>query len=333
MKAAVFYGTEDIRVEEKEMEPLGENELLLKVKACGICGTDIHILKGEKGSASVTPPVILGHEFSGEVVKVGSKVTQFSVGDRVSVDPNIYCGECSFCKSGKPQLCEQLTALGINIDGGFAEYCKVPAANAMKFPSHIPFEAAALAEPLSCCIHGIDLAEISTGQKVAIIGGGAIGLIMTQLAVFNGASYVLLSEPIKKRRDLALQLGADKVIDPTKEMIGTAEFDTVIECAGNKNAIETALKIVKRGGTVLFFSVPSPNEQIMINPYEIYQKELTIKGSFINPSTFGRAMDLIIHNKIKLEPLISHTFGVDDIKAAFETQPNPNAVKVLIRFD
>ncbi|MBY6271224.1 MAG: alcohol dehydrogenase [Bacillaceae bacterium] len=333
MKAAVYYGPEDIRVEETGLRDLGKNELLIKVKACGICGTDIHIYRGEKGSTAVTPPVILGHEFSGEVVEVGEGVEHFSPGDRVAVDPNIYCGECSYCQSGKKQLCRRLNALGVSRNGGFAEYCIVPAANAVKMPETVPYEAAALTEPLSCCLHGIDRAGISPGQKVAVIGGGAIGLIMTQLALLSGASSVMVSEPVKKRRELALQLGADRAADPVHETVEADQFDVVIECAGNRKAMETALKAAKRGGTVLFFSVPSPDEVLPVRPFDIYEKELTIKGSFINPSTFLRAADLIAHRRIKLEPIITHAYPVEDIKTALAMQSSPDAVKVLIRFD
>ncbi|WAA12674.1 zinc-dependent alcohol dehydrogenase family protein [Fervidibacillus halotolerans] len=331
MKAAIFHGLEDIRVEEKEIRPLKENELLIRVKACGICGTDIHIYHGEQGSAPVTPPVILGHEYAGEVVEIGPGVKDFSVGDYITVDPNMFCGTCEYCRSDKPYLCNHLTALGVNLDGGFAEYSIVPTTQAYKFPKHVSFEEAALTEPLACSLHGSDLAEIKPGDKVAIIGAGAIGLMMTQLAKISGASYILVSEFSKERRELALELGADAAVHPVEEKIDENAFDVVIECAGKIVAMESAIKIAKKGATIVLFSVPSPNAELKVKPFEIFQKELTIKGSFINPFTQKRALDLIASGKVQVKPLISHEFSIDNIHKGLEMQRNPEAIKVVVK--
>ncbi|MGG3005409.1 zinc-dependent alcohol dehydrogenase family protein [Geobacillus stearothermophilus] len=337
-RASLFYGSRNIEVKEKSIRNLNSKELLIRVKACGICGTDIHIFNGSQGSTRVNPPVVLGHEFSGEVVQVGPEVKGFQVGDRITVDPNIYCGECFYCKNGKRHLCENLTALGVNLDGGFQEYCILPYTQAYKIPEHLSFEEGAMVEPLACCLHGIDLAEIDAGETVAIIGGGTIGLLMTQLAKLRGASFIMVSEPVEKRRNLALELGANCVINPmeqtTKEVISQkypAGFDVVIECAGNKSAIEQALTLVKRGGTVLLFSVSDVNTQISVRPFEIFYKELTIKGSFINPHTHGRAIELIASGLVNVKPLITHCFPLESIEQAIATQTSPDAIKVLVK--
>ena len=180
MKASYFVGKGSFEVRQApELHP-GAGEVVVRNKFCGVCGTDVHIFHGEPGSADVNPPVVLGHEYSGEIVEVGEGVTDLQVGDHVTVDPNIYCGKCEHCRNGKKQLCESMEAIGVTRDGGFAEYSRIPASQAFKLDPAVPYEAAAMAEPLACCLHGIDLAGIKPGQKVCVIGGGAIGLIMVQ---------------------------------------------------------------------------------------------------------------------------------------------------------
>lgn len=337
MKAAVFYEPGSFLLEQRTLRALKKDELLIRVKACGVCGTDIHIYNGEEGSAPVKPPIVLGHEYSGEVVELGDEVTGFSKGDRVAVDPNMFCGKCSYCRSGKSHLCNKLTALGVNRDGGFEEYCIVPVSQAYKFPQHITYEEAAMIEPLACCLHGVDLAGINAGQSVAIIGGGAIGLLMLQLVRLRGASFIALSEPVEKRRNLALNLGADIVVNPREENIEQViksycedGVDVVIECVGKTAAMKQGLQVVKRGGTVLFFSVAKVGAALSIEPLEIFKKELTIKGSFINPATHDRALALISSGRVDVKPLITHRFNLEDIDKAIKMQTSPEAVKVLV---
>lgn len=217
MKGSFFLGNGKMELREiGKLTPV-PGEVLLRVAACGVCGTDIHIFHGEKGSAEVTPPVVLGHEFAGVVEELGSGVTALQIGEHVAVDPNIYCGHCHFCRIGKKQLCENLRAIGVNQNGGFAQYCVCPAAQCLPLNPALPLEHGAMTEPLACCIHGIDRAALRSGDIVCIIGGGAIGLLMVQLARLSGASHVILSEPVQARRDIALQIGADAVIDPLQE--------------------------------------------------------------------------------------------------------------------
>lgn len=336
MKAAVFYGKHNIKCEEREYREIDKSEILVKVKACGVCGTDIHIFNGEEGSAAVTPPIILGHEYSGEVVEVGKNVTDIKIGDKVVIDPNIYCGECENCRNGKKQLCENLKALGVNIDGGFSEYCIVPKEQAYVF-NNITFEEAAMIEPIACCLHGINNIKIRPGDKVLILGAGAIGLIMLQLAKISGASEVVVSEPIKKRRDAALELGADYTLNPMEEGFkdelkkysGKCP-DVIIECTGNKYVIESAFDISGRGTKILLFGVSSPDVKVEISPFEIFKKELIIKGSLINPDTHLSALNLISNGRINMKPIITHKFKLDKIEEALEMQKSAESIKVLI---
>ena len=176
MKASRFLGNKTFAVTDLPTPHAGPGELVLRNQVCGVCGTDVHIYHGEPGSADVNPPVVLGHEYSGEVVEVGEGVTGFAVGDHVTVDPNIYCGHCAYCQNGKKQLCPSMEAIGVTRDGGFAQYSRIPASQAFKLEPTVPWEAAAMAESLACCLHGIDLAGIQVGDKVCVVGGGAIVL-------------------------------------------------------------------------------------------------------------------------------------------------------------
>ena len=182
MKAAVFYGKNDLRVEERNIPEIGRNDVLVRVHACGICGTDVHIFCGDEGAAPTPENTVLGHEFAGEVVKVGAGVKSVTAGDKVCVDPNKLCGSCEFCRRGIGHFCTDITGIGTTVDGGFAEYCAVPASQVYKVADSSSFEQAAMTEPVSCCLHGIELCNIKCGDTVMVIGCGMIGLIMLQLA-------------------------------------------------------------------------------------------------------------------------------------------------------
>lgn len=337
MKAARFMGNKRFTVSEMPTPHAGPGELALRNKICGVCGTDVHIYHGEPGSAAVTPPVVLGHEYSAEVVEVGEGVTGFSVGDHVTVDPNIYCGHCTYCQNGKKQLCESMEAIGVTRDGGFAEYSLIPASQAFRLEPSVPWEYAAMAEPLACCLHGIDLAGIKAGQKVCVVGGGAIGLIMVQLAKLSGASKIVLSEPNEKRRQASLQLGADSAIDPTQpsweesfcQAMG-GHADVVIECVGNVPAVKSAFQFAGKGATILLFSVPKVDAAFDLPLFDVYKKELTIKGSFVNPDTHARAVALINSGKINFAPIITHHFTLDQLPEAIAMQMSSESIKVVV---
>lgn len=337
MKASYFLGKGSFEVRQApELHP-GPGEVVIKNMVCGVCGTDVHIFHGEPGSADVNPPVVLGHEYSGEVVEVGEGVTALKPGDHVTVDPNIYCGECVYCRNGKKQLCETMQAVGVTRDGGFGEYSLVPAAQAFKLGDSVPYEAGAMAEPVACCLHGIDLAGIKAGDRVCIVGGGAIGLIMLQLAKLSGASSLVLSEPNEKRRQVALSLGADAAIDPTASDAGSAYeaalgdgADVVIECVGNNAAVKSAFQLAKKGATIVLFSVPKVDATFDLPLFDVYKKELTIRGSFVNPDTHERAVRLINSGKLDFTSIITHRFNLDQLPEAIAMQMSSESIKVVV---
>lgn len=337
MKASYFLGKGSFEVRQApELHP-GPGEVVIKNMVCGVCGTDVHIFHGEPGSADVNPPVVLGHEYSGEVVEVGEGVTALKPGDHVTVDPNIYCGECVYCRNGKKQLCETMQAVGVTRDGGFGEYSLVPAAQAFKLGDSVPYEAGAMAEPVACCLHGIDLAGIKAGDRVCIVGGGAIGLIMLQLAKLSGASSLVLSEPNEKRRQVALSLGADAAIDPTAPDARSAYeaalgdgADVVIECVGNNAAVKSAFQLAKKGATIVLFSVPKVDATFDLLLFDVYKKELTIRGSFVNPDTHERAVRLINSGKLDFTSIITHRFNLDQLPEAIAMQMSSESIKVVV---
>ena len=329
MKCAVFYGKNDLRIEDRPIPLIEENDVLIKVAFCGICGSDIHILKGEVPWPS---PLILGHEYSGEIVDVGKKVKELKQGDKVTVAPGIVCHKCFFCRRGQEHLCinRRLT------DGGFAEFVSVPSELVYILPSDISYEVGTLAEPLGCCLHAIELASISPGDKVLITGAGPIGLMLIKCAKYSGSSLIILSEPHKLRRSLARKFGADIVVDPMKEnLLETIEHttqglgvDVCIEATGFPEPIKDCIKAVRRGGRVVLMGVTPRFTEIGIRPYEVYQKELTLKASFMRGFSFPKAVDLL--PKLSLEPLITHHYPLRNIHQALEFHQSREGVKILI---
>lgn len=320
MKSAVFYGKHDLRVEEHEMPVLGPKDVLVQVKACGICGTDVHIFEGDKGAAEVTPPTILGHEFAGVVAAVGEAVTSCKDGDRVCVDPNCYCGTCTPCRNGVAHYCEHMIGYGTTVNGGFAEYCAVDERQIYQLGENTSFEQGAMAEPVACCLHGMDMCEIKPGHQVVVIGGGMIGLLMMQLAKLAGAAKVALLEPVESKREVGRQLGADVCIDPIHEDVkavlkdnGMTWINTVIECVGRPSTIEQAIDLAGNKAVVMMFGLTKPDETISVKPFEIFQKELVLKASYINPYTQKRALDLIDSGRLDVQSMVYEVCGLDKL--------------------
>lgn len=321
MKSAVFYEKHNLKVEESPIPVIGDNDVLVEVKACGVCGTDVHIYEGDEGAAPVTPPTILGHEFSGIVTKVGKNVVSCNVGDRVSIDPNCYCGTCDPCRNGVAHYCENMIGYGTTVNGGFAEYCAVNERQIYKLGKNTSFEQGAMAEPVACCLHGIDMCEIQPGHQVVVIGGGMIGLLMIQLAKLAGAAKVALLEPVQSKREIGRNIGADVCIDPLTEDVSEVLkendmnwINTVIECVGRVDTIEKAIEIAGNKAVVMMFGLTKPEEKITVKPFEIFQKELVLKSSYINPYTQKRALDLIDSGRLDVESMIYEVCGLEQLE-------------------
>lgn len=337
MKAAVYHGPGDLRVEEVPVRELKDNEVKIQVKYCGICGTDIHIFHGDGGCCDVMPPLVPGHEFSGVVAEVGAGVKTVKVGDRVTGDPNDMCGECYFCKNGMQHFCKNNIGIGTTVDGGFAEYVIMREKQVYKLSDELSFIEAAMAEPISCCLHGIDLCNIKAGDTVLVIGGGPIGMIMMQLAKNAGASKVIMSEPVEEKREQALKLGATKTIDPLHEDVEAvlAEYcenvNVVIECVGNVHTQADAVRFAGKGATIMYFGLAAPEESFPIRPDDIFKKELHITSSYINPYSFERAIQILESGTVELESLITNVVPLDDIADVFTKPEYRRTGKVMIQ--
>lgn len=337
MKAAVYHGPGDLRVEEVPVRKLKDNEVKIQVKYCGICGTDIHIFHGDGGCCDVMPPLVPGHEFSGVVAEVGAGVKTVKVGDRVTGDPNDMCGECYFCKNGMQHFCKNNIGIGTTVDGGFAEYVIMREKQVYKVSDELSFIEAAMAEPISCCLHGIDLCNIKAGDTVLVIGGGPIGMIMMQLAKNAGASKVIMSEPVEEKREQALKLGATKTIDPLHEDVEAvlAEYcenvNVVIECVGNVHTQADAVRFAGKGATIMYFGLAAPEESFPIRPDDIFKKELHITSSYINPYSFERAIQILESGTVELESLITNVVPLDDIADVFTKPEYRRTGKVMIQ--
>lgn len=338
MKSAVFYGKHDLRVEQSPMPQAGAGEVLIQVKACGVCGTDVHIFEGDKGAADTHPPCILGHEFAGVVAAVGEGVSDVAVGDRVCVDPNDTCGSCEFCKSGVNHFCQRMTGIGTTVNGGFAEYVAVRAKQVYHLADGTSYEQGAMAEPVACCLHGIDMCDIHPGDTALVIGGGMIGLIMLQLAKLAGAARVILSEPAAAKREMALRLGADAVIDPAAEEVssalarlGAGQVRCVIECAGLPATMAQAISLVGKKGTVMMFGLTKPDDTIPLKPFEVFQKEITLRASYINPYTQGRAVALINTGKVDVSSMVLPPIGLEELGAVLSDPAKRALGKYIVR--
>lgn len=307
MKAAVLYGKHDLRIEELPIPKPHDSYHLVKVSYCGICGTDVHLYNGDEGSVKLVPGTVPGHELSGILVKTG---------ERVIVDPNYFCGKCKNCLLGNPHYCENIFNTGVTVNGGFAEYVLAHESQIHKIPDHLLLLDAAFCEPVSCCIHGADLTGLNKSDRVLITGAGTIGLIMLQICVQAGVSHIGVSEPVAEKRKKAIALGADSVFDSntiTIDKLAKCNFNKVIECSGNINAVRTAVDCCANTGTVMLFGLTRPDDAISIKPFNLFKREITIKASYINPSTISRAVDMIAGKNIIVDSLISEIVPLEEL--------------------
>lgn len=323
MKAAVLEEVGRIAIKEVPTPEPKEDEVLIRVRSCGICGTDLKLYKGEYTGKL---PIILGHELSGEVAKIGARVKAFDIGDKVVVDPNEPCGKCQWCKTGHPTFCNNLAAYGVLRDGGFAEYMVAGEKGVYKIPSELDYEEATFTEPVSCALHCVDRAGIKPGENVAIIGGGPMGQIILQLSKMAGASKLIMITRSSWKLELAKRHGATHTINSTredvpkvvKEITDGLGADVVIEAVGTPETVEEALALAKRGGRIVVFGFSPEGAKATFVPFEVLSKELTILGSWVNPYTFSRAINLLAAKQINVASLITNRIGLNDILTGFD---------------
>lgn len=337
MKAVVYHGPHKLKVEDVAIPEPGEGQVLVRVRACGICGTDLHIFNGDKGAADCVPPTVLGHEFAGEIAKLGEGAEGWGIGDRVAIDPNCTCGHCHWCLSGKAHFCENMIGTGTTSDGGFAEYCVVHKQQLNRLADSLSFEAGSMAEPISCCIHGLDLTGIEQGDNVLIIGGGGIGQIMLRLCVLAGAGELVMLDHHQNKLDLALAHGATYAVDSSnagsKKFILSKfpeKFDKVIECVGKVDSISEGLDWCGNKSTLMIFGLSAPDDKLEIKPYEIFAKEISIVSSYINPYTIGRAVNLLNSGRLQVDDIVCSKIPLVDAERAFTDKSVTRQGKVII---
>jgi 2-desacetyl-2-hydroxyethyl bacteriochlorophyllide A dehydrogenase len=332
MKAAVLHAPRDLRVQSADDPQLGPGEVLVRVAAAGLCGTDYRIWTGDR---AVAYPRIMGHEFLGTVAAVAPDVSRVRVGERVVVEPNYSCGHCALCREGNRNLCLQRTAVGIDVDGGFAELACVPARCAWPIPTGLGDEDALLAEPLAVVVRAVKRAGPRARETAAVLGAGTLGLLALQVLRAHGAR-VLVASRTSRRFTLARQLGAEATHEEGQGAAETAArgfsgregVDMVIETAGTAEAVSQALALVRPGGRVILTGLP--HEPTAVSFFTVVRREITIAGSMIYQDEFPEAVRLLAEGSVRGRPLITHRFGLDAIGEAFGAHRDPASIKVAL---
>lgn len=316
MRAVLFTAPEQIEIGTIDDPTPGPGQVVVAPAAVGICGTDIHILEGDYARQW---PTIPGHEFAGEVVAVGSDAMGIAVGDRVAVDPSLYCGLCYYCRRARGNQCERWGSLGVTAPGAAAELVAAPAANCVVLPEHIATRDAPLIEPLACAVRGYDVLRLAMADHVLIYGAGTMGLMMLQLAKKAGAATVTVVDLNAERLAAARALGCTAAVGSPEEALRGRGWDAVIDCTGVVAAIEDGISRVGRGGTYLQFGVSQTDAVARINPYRIFNQEITIAGSMAVLHSFERAADLFAEGVIRAEDFITHRYPLEDYAEAVRT--------------
>ena len=343
MKAAIYQGIDDITVKEVETPCVDDESILVRVKACAVCGSDIRIF--HHGNSRVIPPQIIGHELSGVIKGVGKNVKAFSVGERIAVGADVPCGECVFCKAGIGNNCQINYAMGYQFAGGFAEYVLlnrtvVSYGPITKIPDHVSYDEAALAEPLGCVINALTLSGVNLGDTFALIGAGPIGLMLMQAAKMMGVCKVIAIELVKERLEIAKKFGADVCICPADENA----VERVLEETGGlgadivytANSVPTtqadALKMAKNRGRVCFFGgLAKDRSNVTLDTNMIHYKELYVHGAHGSmPTHHAKAVNLISSGKIDIKKFISHKLPLEEIREAFRIAESYEGLRVVM---
>jgi 2-desacetyl-2-hydroxyethyl bacteriochlorophyllide A dehydrogenase len=331
MRAVVIDKPGQVRIAEVPDPIPADGRVVVEVAACGVCGTDLHILDGEFPPSPY--PLIPGHEFAGTVTESGDP--ELPAGTRVAVDPSLYCGKCDYCRIGRGNLCAGWNAIGDTVDGAFAQYVSVPAANAHRLPDSVPdFRTAAMIEPLSCAVHGVDLLGPVLGKRVLVIGSGTMGLLIAQLLGRAGASEVAVVDLSAKRLETARALGFTATATGIGELPGAERgFDIAVDATGAPAAISSALDSLRRGGTLLVFGVADANAKVEVSPFRIYNDEIRVLGSMAVLNSYAPAVELIAADAVDVRPLLGNAYplnGYSDAVAAVRSGSTGTGPKVHV---
>jgi len=338
MRAAIYYNNRDIRIEEVPVPEIGPGEILMQVEASGICGSDVLEWYRVKKA-----PLVLGHEVSGKVVKVGDGVKKYRVGDRIAASHHVPCNTCYYCLTGHHTACDTLRTTNFD-PGGFAEFIRLPAINVDRgtfvLPGSLSYEEATFHEPLGCVIRGLRAARFQQGMSVLVFGAGIAGLLNIHLARAYGATRILAVEPVDFRLNAAKKFGADEAVKPSEDVEASLRrinngrlADLVILCTGSKEAILKALELVERGGTVLFFAPTGPGVDINISVDKLFfRNDVTLTTSYgASPLDSWLALELINSATVNVKDMITHRFGLSQTPAGFQVVAKAyDSLKVII---
>ena len=341
MKALLLTEYSQLQIEQLPRPSPQSDELLIRIAACGICGSDVHGYDGSSGRR--IPPIVMGHEAAGTVVEIGSEVSGFAAGDRVTFDSTVYCGRCEYCERGLINLCEHRQVIGVSCgeyrcEGAFAEYLTVPARIAYQLPDQLPFAHAAMLEAVSVALHGVAVSELVGGETVLVIGAGMIGLLLLQAARAAGAALVLVSDVDPTRLELAHQLGADRTFQLTGAALETAVLketeglgvDAVLEAVGREESVGSAIDCVRKGGTVTLIGNITPRVTLPLQ--KVVSRQIRLQGSCASAGEYPDAMAMISSGRIKVAPLITAVAPLEDGPDWFARlhSREPNLMKIVL---
>jgi len=336
MKAIVYSAPREFVFRDVPDPEIAGDEVLLRVRACGICGTDLHIHEGEFLARF---PLIPGHEFAGEVAAVGSAVENLQVGQQVVADNTEMCGACFYCRRDQPLFCENLLSHGVNTAGGLAQYVLVKAAKVFPF-RNLSWREAAMVEPTACAIHGMDIIALKPGSDVLLFGAGPTGIVLAQLLKLNGAARLTVAAPKGRKLDLIEQLCADEVVVMEKNDQSSYHhrlretsprgFDYVIEATGSPQVCEQSIEYVRQGGELVVYGVYPEAARLSWSPYEIFRRQITIKGSFAQSHCFDRALQYLESRKVKVDQVVTEEFELSDYASALDTVRSRRGIKAIV---
>jgi len=339
VKAVLYDAAASYRIAEVPTPKPATGEVLIKVAQVGVCGTDLHVHHGDFNAVF---PLIPGHEVVGHVAALGEGVTRFAIGEQVTVNPNIPCGACQYCLSGRTILCEDAIGLGVSAPGFFAEYACVSQLQVFSVEG-LPLDTAVFAEPSACAMHGLETLQIRPGSSALIIGAGPTGLLLAQLVATGGATSVTVAGPSSFKLDTAVGLGIERIVlidrddasgNIDKLMAASPNgdgYDIVVEATGATSVGNICVPLTRNGGTVLIYGVTRADEIIEFHPFDVFRREITIKGSFAEMTSFAAAISALRGGRAKTDGIITHRFSLDDYGLALEAlAADKTAHKVII---
>lgn len=337
MKAVLYDAPRSYAVTDVPTPEVGPGEVRIRVAQVGVCGTDLHIHNGDFNAVF---PLVPGHELVGTVDALGYGVTRFTVGEQVSVNPNVYCGSCDYCLSGRLILCSDAKGLGSNFPGFFAELVTVPAGLVFSVEG-LPLDTAVFTEPAACAMHGLETLAMRPGSSALVFGAGPTGLLLAQLIASGGASSVTVAAPTQFKLDRAAALGVTKTVlitrdDPDENMrrmreaSGGAGYDVVVEATGSTGIGNICVPLTRNGGTVLVYGVTRGDEMVSFHPFDVFRREITIKGSFAEMTSFGAAIDALKAGRASTEGIITHRFSLEDYDKALSALQNDRTVHKIV---